>query len=172
MKKVLLAVGLVALSVVSVKAEDAVVTEAVVPAPVEAAITAPESVVEGQAIDMTYTAAPAADCGCSGGSVVEAAPAYSEAAPVYTEAAPVVAAPAADCGCGTPAPAPAPVATCGCEAPAPVVADCGCADPAPVATCGCEAAPAPTCCRQPRQRRYVVRSAVSQLRGRRNCCCN
>lgn len=155
MKKVLLAVGLVALSVVSVKAQEAAVeTEAVVPVPVETTIDAPASVVEGEAVDMTYTAAPvepAADCGCSGGAPVEVAPVYTEAAPV------------ADCGCAEPAPV---VADCGCEEPAPVVE---CCEPAPVVEC-CEA-PEPTCC-EPRERKYVVRTALGKLRNRRNCCCD
>lgn len=64
-------------------------------------------------------------------------------------AAPVVTPPATSaCGCGA-APAPAPVSSCGCEA----------------------SAAAPVCC-QPRQRRQIVRGAVSNLRSRRTSCCN
>ena len=119
---------------------------------------------------------------------VEAAPV--EVAPV--EAAPVVAAPiTSDFVEGTVVSAPLageyPIASpiiqqgCGCSGSAPVVAapvtsDCGCtaAAPAPASTCGCaDAAPAaPACCPQTRQRRYVVRSAVSRLRSRRTSCCN
>ena len=185
MKKAILAFGLALTTIVSVSAQEAAVeavSDAVVAAPAaveEAAVAAPATeaavvaapveegtVLDGQIVDgadMTYTAAPAmaapvaqSDCGC-GAPAVEAAPSVVEAAP------------AADCGCGAPVVEAAPEL-------APAVADCGC-EAAPVETCGCEAAPtceepAPTCCRQPRQRRYVVRSAVSSLRARRSCCCN
>ena len=54
----------------------------------------------------------------------------------------------------------------------PAASACGCGA-APVSACGCEAsAAAPVCC-QPRQRRQIVRGAVSNLRSRRtSCCCN
>ena len=86
-------------------------------------------------------------CGCNGGVPAIGLPVVS--APIVA-ADPMISVPAASpCGCDA-APAPAPVASCGCEAPAA----------------------APACC-QPRQRRQIVRGAVSNLRSRRSsCCCN
>ena len=90
-------------------------------------------------------------CGCCGTPVISqpivSAPVVS--APVVSAPAPVVATPmATDCGCGAPA---APVAAC----------DCGTSAPA-----------APTCC-PTRERRQIIRGAISNMRSRRNsCCCN
>ncbi len=122
--------------------------------------TAPvtSDIVEGTIVNAPvvseYSMAPMApiqsNCGCNGvpvmGQSIVSAPIIS--APMAS-ADPVVTVPAASsCGCGA-APAPAPVSACGCEA----------------------APAAPVCC-QPRQRRQIVRGAVSNLRSRRSCCCN
>jgi len=122
-------------------------------APEAAAVDAPmtSDIVEGTIVNAPvvsqYSMAPIqSNCGCNGVPVM-GQPIVS--APMVS-AAPVVTAPAASaCGCGA-TPAPAPVSSCGCET----------------------SAAAPVCC-QPRQRRQIVRGAVSNLRSRRtSCCCN
>ena len=149
--------------------------------------------------DLTLVEAPAAEAVQS--VVAEAAPMATEAAPVVTEAAPltssvvegtVVNAPIVSeysvapihqgCGCcGTPVISQPIVSAPVVSAPvvaAPVVAapmatDCGCGAPAaPVAACGTPAPAAPTCC-PTRERRQIVRGAISNMRSRRSsCCCN
>ena len=156
MKKAALAFGLVVLTSVNVFAQEEAAVEAVAdavatPAAVEAApaaeVLAGQSVIENVVMEGTIL----------DGQMIDGSQDMTHTA------APAVAAPVADCGCGTPAP----------------VADCGCAasEPAPVADCGCEAAPEPCCEAAPapcckRQRKQVVRTWISGLRARRNCCCN
>ena len=144
--------------------------------------------------DLTLVEAPAAEAVQS--VVAEAAPMATEAAPVVTEAAPltssvvegtVVNAPIVSeysvapihqgCGCcGTPVISQPIVSAPIVSAPvvaAPMATDCGCGAPAaPVAACGTTAPAAPTCC-PTRERRQIVRGAISNMRSRRSsCCCN
>ena len=123
---------------------------AVPEAPIAAAPMA-SGVVEGTIVNAPiasgHSMAPVYSNGCCNGVPVIGQSVVS--APMLA-ADPVVTVPSASaCGCGA-VPAPAPVSSCGCEAPAA----------------------APVCC-QPRQRRQIVRGAVSNLRSRRSsCCCN
>lgn len=127
-----------------------VVTEAVQEAPVAPVAEAAVVVENGTVMAQPMTVYNSAPVSGCCGSTVQA--------PVMTTT-PVVAAPVASGCCGS-TPAPAPVASCNT-----------CAQPAPAATCN-------SC--QPRQRTYVVRTAVSQARGaftrvrgiRGNRCCN
>ena len=123
---------------------------AVPEAPIAAAPMA-SGIVEGTIVNAPiasgHSMAPVYSNGCCNGVPVIGQSVVS--APMLA-ADPVVTVPSASaCGCGA-VPAPAPVSSCGCEAPAA----------------------APVCC-QPRQRRQIVRGAVSNLRSRRSsCCCN
>ena len=135
--------------------------------------------------DVTPVEAPAAEAVQS--VVAEAAPMATEAAPVVTEAAPLTSSVVEGTVVNAPIVSEYSVAGCGCcgtpvisqpivSAPvvaAPMATDCGCGAPAaPVAACGTPAPAAPTCC-PTRERRQIVRSAISNMRSRRSsCCCN
>ena len=169
-------------AVQSVVAEAAMMKTEAIPMATEAAPVVTEaapitsSVVEGTVVNAPiaseYSVAPIHQgCGCCDTPVISqpivSAPIVSApivSAPIVS--APVVSAPVVS----------APVVS----APAPVVAtpmatDCGCGAPAaPVAACDCgtSAPAAPTCC-PTRERRQVIRGAISNMRSRRNsCCCN
>ena len=147
-----------AVQAVAVDATQAAATEAAPAVPEATPVAVPEAapmssdIVEGTIVNAPivneYSMTPIqSDCGCNGTSVM-GLPVVS--APIVS-ADPVVTAPATSspCGCGA-APAPAPVSSCCCEA----------------------SAAAPVCC-QPRQRRQIVRGAISNMRSRcSSCCCN
>ena len=148
-------------AVQSVVAEAAPMATEAAPVVTEAAPLT-SSVVEGTVanapIVSEYSVAPIHQgCGCCGTPVISqpivSAPVVS--APVVS--APIVSAPIVS----------APVVA------APMATDCGCGAPAaPVAACGTPAPAAPTCC-PTRERRQIVRGAISNMRSRRNsCCCN
>ena len=148
-------------AVQSVVAEAAPMATEAAPVVTEAAPLT-SSVVDGTVVNAPivseYSVAPIHQgCGCCGTPVISqpivSAPVVS--APVVS--APIVSAPVVS----------APVVA------APMATDCGCGAPAaPVAACGTTAPAAPTCC-PTRERRQIVRGAISNMRSRRSsCCCN
>ena len=158
-------------AVQSVVAEAAPMATEAAPVVTEAAPLT-SSVVDGTVVNAPivseYSVAPIHQgCGCCGTPVISqpivSAPVVS--APVVS--APIVSAPVVSAPVVSAPVVSAPVVA------APMATDCGCGAPAaPVAACGTTAPAAPTCC-PTRERRQIVRGAISNMRSRRSsCCCN